>query len=158
MHLVWNRNRRRFRKLKGKDLKIKINKTRTLAFCLFVGAAVLGCGCAGSGVRAKAGKTRVAFSAADGRNVVRSLDFVGNHTYKDKTLKGKLDFDIGDLLDPVLAETGRGIIKEFYRKKGFPHAVVMWNKVRMSAGHLLYIIDEGPRMRIRSVMAFGLHC
>ena len=136
-------------------MKIRTNKTRTFAFCLFAGAAVLWSGCAGSGARTKAGKTRVAFSAADGRNVVRSLDFVGNHTYKDKTLKGKLDFDIGDLLDPVLAETGRGIIKEFYRKKGFPHAVVMWNKVRMSAGHLLYIIDEGPRMRIRSVKFSG---
>jgi len=89
------------------------------------------------------------------RNVVRLIGFTGNHTYKDKALEKNLDFEVGDYLDPVLAETGRGIINEFYRKKGFAHTVVMLNEARISEGEVIYIIDEGPRVRIMSVKFKG---
>jgi len=143
------------------------NKTRPLGprpqvpgliICVFACVLVVVSGCAGPGGRARVNVTPPTGGGAKrwgGRNVVRSIRFEGNHTYKDKALEKKLDFEVGDYLDPVLAETGRGIIDEFYRKKGFAHTVVMLNEAKISEGELIYIIDEGPRVRIMSVKFKG---
>jgi len=86
---------------------------------------------------------------------IRSIDFVGNHTFDDKALSRRLGFSEGDYLDPILAETGRRTIAEHYGQKGFPYAKVMLNTAALSQGKVIYIIDEGPRVRIRSVSFKG---
>jgi len=58
------------------------------------------------------------------RNIVRSIDFIGNRKVEAKVLQRKLGFKMGDYLDPILAEAYRRTLTEFYRKKG--HAFVKW--------------------------------
>lgn len=136
-------------------MKIRAQKIETLAFLAIMSASVLISGCAGLGARAKAEKARASAAPGVGRTTIRSITFAGNLTYKAKILEDKLGFKVGDYLDPVLAETGRGIISEFYRKKGFPHNVIMLNTAKVAEGELIYIIDEGPKVRIRSVTFKG---
>jgi len=129
----------------------------TIAVLCIAGLIAVKCGgCAGPGRRSRAARAEAAAVPAEGlRSVLRSVEFVGNTTYSDKKLAKELGFEPGDYLDPVLAETGRGIINEFYRRKGFPNTVVMLDTSRLSQGKLVYIIDEGPRVRIMSVTFKG---
>jgi outer membrane protein insertion porin family len=85
------------------------------------------------------------------KDVIKSIEFENNRKYKDKTLRKKLDFKVGDYLDPILAESGRRIIAEFYRKKGFPYAEVTLNRKKLPEGEIIYTVFEGLRIQIKSV-------
>jgi len=89
------------------------------------------------------------------RNVIESIDFVNNRTYKDKELLKKLDFKVGDYLDAILAEAYRRTLVEFYRKKGFAFVQVALDGEKLQKGQVIYIIDEGPRVKIGSVKFSG---
>ena len=89
------------------------------------------------------------------RNIVRSIVFKGNRKYKAKTLEGKLGFKKADYLEPVMAEAGRVTIAEFYQKKGFAFAQVSLDTEKLSAGNVIYTIDEGPRVKIAAVRFSG---
>ena len=89
------------------------------------------------------------------RNIVRSIVFAGNREYKAKTLEGKLAFKRADYLEPVMAEAGRKAIAEFYQKKGFAFAQVSLDTEKLSAGEVIYTIDEGPRVKIAAVKFSG---
>jgi outer membrane protein insertion porin family len=89
------------------------------------------------------------------KDVIKSIKFENNRKYKDKTLLKKLDFEVGDYIDPVLAESGRKIVIEFYRSKGFPLAEVMLNTKKLSEGHVIYTVVEGPRLQIKSIRFEG---
>ena len=89
------------------------------------------------------------------RNIVRSIVFVGNRKVKGKTLRKRLDFKIGDYLDPIRAESSRRTLAEFYRGKGFAFAEVMLNSEQLSYGKVIYTIDEGPRVKIKLVRFSG---
>ena len=88
-------------------------------------------------------------------DVINSIEFENNRKYKDKTLLKKLDFEVGGYIDPILAESSRRTIIEFYRSKGYPHAEVMLNIKKLSEGHVIYTIVKGPRIRIKSVRFKG---
>jgi len=88
-------------------------------------------------------------------DIVRSISFVGNRKYKDKTLRQRLDFQIGDYFDQILVEAGRRTIVEIYRKIGFASVQVTLDSERLSQGQVTYIIDEGPRVTIASVQFRG---
>ena len=95
-------------------------------------------------------------SAVDGDfGVIQSIEFQNNREYKDKKLVKKLDFMVGDYLDPVLVESGRITLADFYRSKGYPYAEVILNKKELSEGRVVYTIVAGPRIRIRSVRFKG---
>ncbi len=101
------------------------------------------------------GKVKLTFVVVE-RNVVRSIVFVGNKQVKGSKLKKKLDLKAGDYLDPVLAESGRKAIIEFYnKKKGFAFAAVGLDTEQLKAGKLIYTIEEGPRVRIDAVSFTG---
>ncbi len=89
------------------------------------------------------------------RNIVRSIVFKGNRKYKAKTLEGKLAFKKADYLEPVMAEAGRVTIAEFYQKKGFAFAQVSLDTEKLSAGNVIYTIDEGPRVKMAAVKFSG---
>ncbi len=89
------------------------------------------------------------------RNITRSIVFVGNRKYKAKTLKGKLTFKKADYLKPAMAEAGRRAIAEFYQEKGFAFAQVSLDAEKLSAGNVIYTIDEGPRVKITAVKFVG---
>ncbi len=88
-------------------------------------------------------------------SIVKSIEFKGNRKYKDHVLRERLGFELGDRLDPFLAEGGRVTISEVYRKIGYPFVKVSLDKERLADGHLLYIIDEGPRVRIDKIDFVG---
>lgn len=99
--------------------------------------------------------SRLKNSVDSGFGVVQSIEFQNNRKYKDKKLLKKLDFMVGDYLDPVLAESGRITLADFYRSKGYPYAEVILNKKKLSEGKVVYTIVAGPRIRIRSVKFKG---
>jgi outer membrane protein insertion porin family len=87
--------------------------------------------------------------------IIKSIEFMGNRKFKDHVLRERLGFELGDRLDPFLAEGGRTTISEVYRKIGYPFVKVSLDKERLAEGHLLYIIDEGPRVQIDSIEFIG---
>ncbi len=93
--------------------------------------------------------------AGSHRNIIKSIDFVNNRAFKDKSLEKKLDFEVGDYLDPILAEAYRRTIAEFYRKKGFAFAEVALDSEKLEQGQVVYTINEGPRVKIGSVKFSG---
>ncbi|MHC4190313.1 MAG: outer membrane protein assembly factor BamA [Planctomycetota bacterium] len=100
-------------------------------------------------------KTKEPVIDRGGRSVIESIDFVNNRTYKDESLRKKLDFKVGDYLDPVLAEAYRTTLTEFYRKKGFTFVQVRLDSEKLQKGQVIYAIDEGPRIKMESVEFVG---
>ena len=94
---------------------------------------------------------------SSGKEVIKSIEFENNRKYKDKTLRKKLDFKVGEYLDPILADSGRRIIAEFYRKKGFPYVEVTLNRKKLPEGEIIYTVFEGLRIQIKSVNFEGNH-
>jgi outer membrane protein insertion porin family len=89
------------------------------------------------------------------KNLIRKISFKGNKAYKDKKLKDKLGFKVGDYLDPVLAQTYTSTIAEYYRKEGFPDVEVSLDKDKIPQGRVVYIVKEGPRVKIVAVNFSG---
>ena len=87
--------------------------------------------------------------------IIKSIEFEGNRKFKAHVLRDRLGFQLGDRLDPFLAEGGRLTISEVYRKIGYPFVEVSLDKERMAEGHLLYRIEEGPRVQIKSIDFVG---
>jgi outer membrane protein insertion porin family len=87
--------------------------------------------------------------------IIRSIEFEGNRKFKDHVLRERLGFSLGDRLDPFLAEGGRLTIIEVYRRIGFTTVEVSLDRDRLAEGHLLYRIDEGPRVQIGSIDFVG---
>jgi len=110
----------------------------------------LGMGCA-SGTK----KSSALVPETGSREVIKSIDFVNNRAFKNKNLQKKLDFEKGDYLDPILAEAYRRTIAEFYRQKGFAFVEVILDSEKLQQGHVVYVINEGPRVKVVSVNFSG---
>ncbi len=95
-----------------------------------------------------------ALAGRDG-SVVKSIDFVGNRKFSDNVLRKEVDFQVGDYLDPVLAELGRDAVGEYYRKKGYAHVAVTLEGSDLAAGTVVYTVEEGRRIRIKSIKFRG---
>jgi outer membrane protein insertion porin family len=87
--------------------------------------------------------------------IVKSIEVEGNRHFKAHVLRERLGFQLGDRLDPFLAEGGRVTIMEAYRKVGYPSVKVTLDRTRLAEGHLLYIIEEGPRVQIATIRFVG---
>ncbi|UCD52198.1 MAG: BamA/TamA family outer membrane protein [Phycisphaerales bacterium] len=87
--------------------------------------------------------------------IIKSIEFEGNRKFKDHVLRQRLGFELGDRLDPFLAEGGRLTIAEVYRKIGFAFVEVTLDRDRLSRGNLFYRIEEGPRAQIESIEFVG---
>ncbi len=87
--------------------------------------------------------------------IIKSIEFEGNQKFKDHVLRQRLGFELGDRLDPFLAEGGRLTIAEVYRKIGFAFVEVALDRDRLSRGNLFYRIEEGPRAQIESIEFVG---
>jgi outer membrane protein insertion porin family len=87
--------------------------------------------------------------------IIKSIEFEGNQKFKGHVLRERLGFELGDRLDPFLAEGGRLTIAEVYRKIGYPSVEVSLDRARLADGHLLYRIEEGPRVQIGDIEFVG---
>ena len=109
----------------------------------------------GSGCASRTKRAPVLVPDSGDRNIIKSIDFVNNRAFKDKSLEKKLDFEVGNYLDPILAEAYRRTIAEFYRKKGFAFVEVALDSEKLEQGQVVYTIDEGPRVKIASINFSG---
>ena len=100
------------------------------------------------------GKIKLTFVIVE-KNIIRSITFVGNHSYKTTTLERKLDFKTADYLDTAQAQASTATLAEFYRKNGYVFAQVNLDSGKLSEGKLIYTIDEGARVKIGSVIFIG---
>lgn len=126
-------------------------KTRNnLLLCVSISLLSLAPGCA-SGTK----KSSALATKTDSGQIIKSIDFVNNRAFKDKNLKKKLGFEKGDYLDPILAEAYRRTIAEYYRKKGFAFVEVMLDIEKLQQGHVVYTLNEGPRIKVVSVNFSG---
>jgi outer membrane protein insertion porin family len=87
--------------------------------------------------------------------IIKSIEFLGNENFKDHVLRQRLGFELGDRLDPFLAEGGRLTIAEVYRKIGYAFVEVSLDKEKASRGNLLYTIVEGPRVQVNCIQFVG---
>ncbi len=108
-------------------------------------------------VAAEAGdpNQRSTTSNPQSNGIIKSIEFEGNEKYKDHVLRERLGFQLGDRLDLFLAEGGRLTIAEVYRKVGYSSVQVSLDRDRLADGHLLYRIEEGPRVQISSIDFVG---
>jgi outer membrane protein insertion porin family len=88
-------------------------------------------------------------------SIIKSIEFEGNRKFRSHVLRERLGFELGDRLDPFLAEGGRLTLAEVYRKIGFSSVEVSLDRDRLSEGHLLYRIEEGPRVQIGRIEFVG---
>jgi outer membrane protein insertion porin family len=131
-------------KLTGKLEKDRYAIQIVLAALVWLGPVI-------SSLAADAEQQNSSPTAGNGRPTIKSIEFEGNESFKNKTLRKKLDFEVGDFLDPVLAESGRRILEEYYLNKGFADAQVTLDKAMLYEGKILYTIKEGPRYKIKSI-------
>lgn len=110
-------------------------------------------GCASNAARSE-NKNKPAVEGS-GKNIIRSIDFVNNKAFKDKALLKRVDFEVGDYLDPILADAYRRTLAEFYRKKGFPFVEVTLDSEKLEQGDVVYTFDEGQKVKIASVNFSG---
>jgi outer membrane protein insertion porin family len=89
------------------------------------------------------------------KDIVRSIEFVGNERIRAKILRRRLGFMIRDYLDLISAESGRTALEELYLKRGFAFVQVTLDIEQLRKGRLIYRIDEGPRVRIHSARFGG---
>jgi outer membrane protein insertion porin family len=94
-------------------------------------------------------------ASAGKAEIIKSIEFEGNRKFKAHVLRERLGFQLGDRLDPFLAEGGRVTIMEVYRKVGYPSVKVTLDRDKLAQGHLLYLIDEGPRVQVGSIKFVG---
>jgi len=132
--------------------QVSRNKYRETTLIAFISIALLGL-CSGCASRTKRADVLVRDSGE--RNIIKSIDFVNNRAFKDKTLERKLDFKVGDYLDPILAEAYRRTLAEFYRQKGFAFVEVTLDSEKLEQGQVVYTTNEGPKVKIGSVKFSG---
>ncbi|MCX5636575.1 MAG: hypothetical protein NTX52_02630, partial [Planctomycetota bacterium] len=146
--------------------ELRNSKFSVRCLIFFYCVLMLGSGCASAPSSSRQRQELERVGKGD-KNIVRSIEFRPakgqldqtrlrrGHTFKDKTLREKLDFKAGDYLDLILAESGRASLSEFYRQKGFPDARVTLDSSRLPEGKVIYTIDEGPRVKIRQIRFKG---
>ncbi len=103
------------------------------------------------GPKPPAGGATVVPAPAGKAQIIKSIEFEGNRKFKAHVLRERLGFQLGDHLDPFLAEGGRVTITEVYRKIGYVSVQVTLDRELMADGRLLYIIDEGPRVQVQGI-------
>ncbi len=92
------------------------------------------------------------------RPVVTEVRFEGNVKFRDGQLKQRVPEMIGSPVDPFVVGEGRDAIIAMYREEGFGAVAVTYDRERLqSTGELLYVIEEGERVRIRRIVFEGAH-
>jgi outer membrane protein assembly complex protein YaeT len=100
------------------------------------------------------GRVTLTYVVAE-KNLVRSLAIKGNDGLSDSRLTKELTFRKGDYLDAFAVRAGRDAIEAFYRKKGYAWATVTLDEAGMLLGQVTYVIEEGPRPKIKAVRFSG---
>ena len=89
--------------------------------------------------------------------LVHSIRFLGAKEIKEKNLVSLLQFKVDDPLDKYKIQTGSDAIAEKYQSEGYSDAAVSVDEQPLESGDVVYLITEGPRVRINKVQFEGSH-
>lgn len=92
-----------------------------------------------------------------GRDIeVQTISFLGNKKYSRKDLLEQIDFVVGDRVDEFALQNGRENIALLYSEAGYANATVTIDvELAKAEGIVEYIIEEGPRVRVRKILFEG---
>ena len=101
------------------------------------------------------GSVRVVFRLTE-QAIIREVQTVGNTLVSDQELRGQIPLYQGGPRDDFLVEQALLRIKDLYRTKGNYLAEVRVDESRLEdAGILIFVIVEGPRVRIKEIEFVG---
>lgn len=86
------------------------------------------------------------------QRTITAISFLGNVALSTNLIRDAVDVRPGESVDRFRIALGRQNIERLYRDRNFPFASVEVDEERLaSAGELVYMIVEGPNVRIRKV-------
>jgi outer membrane protein insertion porin family len=100
------------------------------------------------------GRVKLTFVVVE-KNLIRSINILGNRKMSANKLISKLGFKPGDYLDVFLARNGVDVLTELYHKEGYAFVGVSLDEGRLSLGQIAYSVVEGPRVKIKKVQFRG---
>ncbi len=91
------------------------------------------------------------------KRVIESVKIVGNKKINERRIRGVLSLREGGPFIPEACDEERESILDYYETKGFANASVdiIADKIGPSRVRVTYVIDEGPKARIRSIHFVG---
>ncbi len=98
------------------------------------------------------------------RHRVKIVDYTGSKKLEQSKIEEKLRDDgvriqLDSFVDPGLIRRVEGIVRQMFAEKGYEYAKVTHTITEMPGGpklvHLTFNMDEGPRVRIRSIEFVG---
>jgi outer membrane protein insertion porin family len=89
------------------------------------------------------------------RPAIQTIRFQGAKKVKEKDLSGLLEFKAGDPLDVLKVKSGIQVILQKYRDEGYNEASVTLDEKALEEGTVIYIITEGPRVRVTKILFEG---
>ena len=104
-----------------------------------------------SDVRARVDGDRVIFEVTE-RAHITEIRFEGATIFRERTLTAEVPQKIGEPLDIAAVREGREAILRKYREAGHTDATVEADEAEASrTGILLFVIHEGPKVRVRKI-------
>ncbi|HEX8342242.1 MAG TPA: BamA/TamA family outer membrane protein [Tepidisphaeraceae bacterium] len=74
----------------------------------------------------------------------------------DAAVRGVIDLEVGQAIDPFRISQARRAIEEFYRSRNYPQATVAVDMAEVNkTGVLKFDVVEGPRVRVRNIVFRG---
>jgi len=86
-----------------------------------------------------------------------SIDFQGNKKYEDSDLKDKITITANSIADTVLIQDNAEKLRAFYEEEGYylSKIVPVVKKMNEDEVTLTYQIEEGPKVKIKSIVIEG---
>lgn len=100
------------------------------------------------------GRVKLVFVVVE-KNLIRSINLLGNRKMSTNKLTKELGFKLGDYLDVFLVRSSVETLVGLYRKEGHTFAEVSLDESRLALGQVAYSIIEGPRVKIKDVLFRG---
>ena len=101
------------------------------------------------------GSVKVIFRVSE-QAIIREVETVGNTVISDQELRSEIPLYAGGPRDDFLVEQGLIRVKDLYRARGHYLAEVRVDESRLEdAGILIFVIVEGPRVRIKEIEFVG---
>ncbi|MDB4775746.1 BamA/TamA family outer membrane protein [bacterium] len=101
------------------------------------------------------GSVKVIYRVTE-QSIIRDVQTVGNTLVSDQELRAQIPLYAGGPRDDFLVEQSLLRIKDLYRSKGHYLAEVRVDDSRLTdAGILIFVIVEGPRVRIKNIEFVG---
>ena len=101
------------------------------------------------------GSVKVIFRVTE-QAIIQEVQTVGNSVISDQALRSEIPLYAGGPRDDFLVEQGLIRVKDLYRARGHYLAEVRVDESRLEdAGILIFVIVEGPRVRIKEIEFVG---